>query len=106
VSRVVNLGDITRRQRPERAAATRRAAGLPGTVGRSTAASPSLRNSSPASVLRPESGEVAPPVVESDPALTMAPVVKSHRRGLIMLLAVAIVLVLGVIGAVVLLVAT
>ena len=41
-----------------------------------------------------------------DPGLTLAPMRKSHRRGLIALLGVAGVMVLGVIGAVVLLVTT
>jgi hypothetical protein len=41
------------------------------------------------------------PSTDGDPSRTMAPVRRSHRRGLIMLLMVASVLVLGVIGALV-----
>src|SRR6185436_7913467 len=81
---------------------------VPGAAGRSTSSEPSMRASfwtgaNPGSQAAPET---AAPPADGDPAATMAPVAKSHRRGLITLLSVAVVLVLGVIGAVVLLVTT
>jgi predicted Zn finger-like uncharacterized protein len=96
VSRVVNLGDVTRKR--ERPGSAQRATPLPGAVGRSAAVG--LRPGRAATV-GPAAGR-AP--ADGDPGMSIEPVAPSHRRGLIALLSVAIVLVLGVIGAVVLLV--
>jgi predicted Zn finger-like uncharacterized protein len=109
VSRVVKLTDIAGAPRPaERSGAIRRAGTVPGAVGRLTGQQPSLRSTaSIASVLPgPNQDLLALEPPDGDPSLTMAPVRKSHRRGLIALLSVAGVLVLGVVGAVILLVTT
>ena len=104
VSRVVNLADLARTPKPNPAPARR---AQTAAVGRLTNANPVLRSTSSVASL-PGTGAVAaidgaPPVAaEGDPALTMAPVAKSHRRGLIALLSVAMVLVLGGAVAVVL----
>jgi predicted Zn finger-like uncharacterized protein len=104
VSRVVNLGDVTRK-RSDRAASPRRTTPLPGTaarpatLGAGAGAGPRRATSTGAAVVEPAAADV-------DPGISMAPIATSHRRGLIALLSVAIVLVLGVIGAVILLVTT
>ena len=97
VSRVVKLGDVVRTSRgSERLDRPATRPGLPGT-GRSTGISPSLRSTGMVVA------SVAPGAEpEVDPAMTMAPVRRSHRRGLIALLIVAAVLVLGGTGAVIL----
>jgi predicted Zn finger-like uncharacterized protein len=109
VSRVVKLADIARTPRnPERSGPTRRAGTATGAVGRLTGQQPSLRaTASIASVLPGPGADLAPAEpAEGDPSLTMAPVRTSHRRGLIALLSVAGVMVLGVVGAVIVLVTT
>jgi len=109
VSRVVKLTDIAGAPRTaERSGPIRRAGTVSGAVGRLTGQQPSLRSTaSVASVLPgPNQDVLALEPTDGDPGLTMAPVRKSHRRGLIALLGVAGVLVLGVIGAVILLVTT
>jgi len=110
VSRVVKLADIVRTPR-----SAERAGGKTGAVGRQTAAVARLTGANAMlratgaqpSLAAPPTGEVAPAALpDGDPSLTMAPVARSHRRGLITLLSVAGVLVLGVVGAVVLFVTT
>jgi predicted Zn finger-like uncharacterized protein len=98
VSRVVNLADISRPPRPGDRPGTARRAG-PGPAFRATTVGPSLPSDASAD------GVFAAPG-EADPGATMAPVRGLHRRGLITLLSVAGVMVLGVIGAVILLVTT
>jgi predicted Zn finger-like uncharacterized protein len=111
VSRVVNLADIARP--PEHAAARRPGTNPVARTGqsprlRSTGVNASMRMTGPSSRLR-STGAVpnlagaalagsAP--AEGDPGVSLAPVAKSHRRGLIALLGVAIVVVLVVGGAV------
>jgi hypothetical protein len=120
VSRVVKLGDIARGTRGgERSA---RAAGTP-VVGRGTGLhhgsgvgsgpgpgfglDPGAGSESRPLHLRPGgrpavvASIMTGPSTDGDPSRTMAPVRRSHRRGLIALLMVASVLVLGVIGALV-----
>jgi len=109
VSRVVKLADIVRAPRnPERSVAPRRAGTATGSGGRATGQNPALRSTGSVAALVPGSiPDGAPDApAEIDPSLTMAPVRKSHRRGLIALLSVAGVMVLGVVGAVILLVTT
>ena len=85
VSRVVNLADVARTARPpDRGGARRtgsiaavRPPGLAANLGAGAAGS------------------------DGDPAMTIAPVARAHRRGLITLLAVAAVVVLAVVGAVI-----
>jgi len=123
VSRVVNLADITR----DRENATRKSGLNPtfrstGAIPRAAtgalprAATGAIPRATTSSIAR-STGMIASmagvnadgvPVGEGDGDLgmAMAPVRKSHRRGLITLLSVAIVMVLGGLGAVVLLVAT
>ena len=102
VSRVVKLADIARGSRTSDQPAGRASGPLPGSIGRGTGLNPGLR---PAGIVVanvvPAGGQL-----DGDPGMTMAPVRRSHRRGLIALLIVACVLVLGVIGAVVLFVTT
>jgi hypothetical protein len=97
VSRVVKLGDIVRTPRPSERPGTR--PGLPGSVGRSTGLAPSLRSTG---MIVASVAPTGLQPTEVDPGMTMAPVRRSHRRGLIALLIVAGVLVLGVTGAVIL----
>jgi predicted Zn finger-like uncharacterized protein len=109
VSRVVKLADIVRAPRnPERSGPVRRAGTATGSGGRATGQNPALRSTGSVAALVPgaipEGAPDAP--AEIDPSMTMAPVRKSHRRGLIALLSVAGVMVLGVVGAVILLVTT
>jgi predicted Zn finger-like uncharacterized protein len=92
VSRVVNLADIVR----DRGNATRRS-GINPTF-RSTGAIASMAG------ITADGTPVTPD--DGDAGMAMAPVAGSHHRGLITLLSVAGVMVLGVIGAVVLLVTT
>jgi len=109
VSRVVKLADITRAAKnPEGSGATRRPRPASVAGGRRTGGNPILRSTASLPVLSqgagvpPDGAPAAPDAV--DPGMTLAPMRKSHRRGLIALLGVAGVMVLGVIGAVVLLV--
>ena len=108
VSRVVNLADLVRAPRPSAAPARRAATAA---VTRLTNANPALRSTASAPSLG-GTGSVASPdgapgiAPERDPAMTMAPIAKSHRRGLVALLTVAIVLVLGGGAAVILFVDT
>jgi len=110
VSRVVSLGDIARSQ--STSVPVMRGGPASPAVGRSTGLNPSFRTTGAAPSLR---GTGAVPsfrtngapasegdAVGGDPSPTMAPIAHVHRRGLIALLVVAIVLVVGVIGAVVL----
>jgi predicted Zn finger-like uncharacterized protein len=92
VSRVVNLADIVR----DRENATRRS-GINPTF-RSTGAIASMA----------AFGVDGTPATQGagEPGTATAPVAKSHRRGLITLFSVAVLMVLGVIGAVILLVTT
>jgi len=111
VSRVVKLADITRAPRnPEGAGATRRPRPPSVAGGRRTGGNPILRSTGSLPSLSQGAGAAldgAPAVPDAgDPGMTLAPMRKSHRRGLIALLGVAGVMVLGVIGAVVLLVTT
>jgi predicted Zn finger-like uncharacterized protein len=99
VSRVVNLADLVRAPRPGTAPA-RRAATAAAT--RLSSANPSLGGTGSVASIG-GAPAIAP---EVDPAMTMAPVAKVHRRGLITLLTVATVLVLGVAAAVILFVDT
>jgi predicted Zn finger-like uncharacterized protein len=96
VSRVVNLTDIARGANAQDRPVARRAATAPGVAPRSTGIEPSLRASSrstaPAASLAPG---------DEEPGTASAPIVRTQHRGLIALLAVAVVLVLGVVGAVV-----
>jgi hypothetical protein len=104
VSRVVNLADIVRTGRnAERLAESRRSGATSTATGRMTGQSPRLRSTGVVSSL--PGGALAGAgagAAEGDPGARMAPVAKSHRRGLIALLGVAVVVVLGVGGAVVL----
>ena len=111
VSRVVKLGDISRAPRnPEGSVASRHPRPASVVGGRRTGGNPILRSTaslpslSQGAVTTPDGAPAAPDA--GDPGLTLAPMRKSHRRGLIALLGVAGVMVLGVIGAVVLLVTT
>jgi predicted Zn finger-like uncharacterized protein len=99
VSRVVNLGDVTRK-RADRPGAAQQGTPQRGAVGRSAVLG--LRQGRAPSGI----GVVGRPPAEPDPGPSMAPVATSHRRGLIALISVAVVLVLGVVGAVILLVTT
>jgi len=109
VSRVVKLADITRAAKnPEGSGATRRPRPASVAGARRTGCNPILRSTASLPVLSqgpgaPLDGAAAAPDAV-DPGMTLAPMRKSHRRGLIALLGVAGVMVLGVIGAVVLLV--
>lgn len=98
VSRVVNLGDLVR-SRPKRAATATPARGV------------AQRRTGTQSTDRPSGIALGPfaPAGSSEPpqpteSMTMAPIAKSHRRGLITLLGVAGILLIGVTGAVFLLV--
>jgi predicted Zn finger-like uncharacterized protein len=95
VSRVVNLGDIARGARAPDRPATWRAATAPAAATRSSSIDstlrPSTRSTAPAASPAPGDGE---------PGVASAPIARAQHRGLIALLAVAIVLVLGVVGAV------
>jgi len=97
VSRVVNLADIARGAQNDRPA-PRRAPTAPGVAMRVSGAQPSLRPSSRSMV------PSASPPPDPEPGTTSAPVARTQRRGLIALLVVAGALVLGVVGAVLLLV--
>jgi predicted Zn finger-like uncharacterized protein len=104
VSRVVKLGDISRARSPARRASTA------AVVGQKTGANPILRPTASLPSLSPgatQDAAGAPVALEpGDPGMTMAPIAKAHRRGLIVLISVAGVMVLGVVSAVVLLVTT
>jgi len=109
VSRVVKLADLAPRPRAERPGSSHRAATHPAAIGRPPThagyhhASPGL-----GAVNGPAAGLPVGYIhsgAEPD-ASAIAPVVKAHRRGLIALLSVALVMVAGVIGAVLLLVNT
>jgi predicted Zn finger-like uncharacterized protein len=128
VSRVVNLADIVRAPRTTEPPSGRRAGTMtggparpanPGATQRSTGMNPSLRSTGMNPSLRStgmnpslrSTGAVPiapagmpegllPAPAGGDPDATMAPATKSHRRGLIVLLGVAILLVVGVILAV------
>jgi predicted Zn finger-like uncharacterized protein len=105
VSRVVKLADLSRTPRTaERPGATRRPGTAPGAAGQQ----PIVRSTSSfMAVLPGPASDAAPDALgEGDPSLTLAPMRTSHRRGLIALLSVAGVMVLGVVGAVILLVTT
>ncbi len=109
VSRVVKLADLSRTPRnPEGSGAIRRPSSVSVAAGRRTGGHPVLRSTASFPSLSQGAGTTpdgAPAALDvGDPGLTLAPVQKSHRRGLIALLGVAGVMVLGVIGAVVLLV--
>ncbi|HEY0477595.1 MAG TPA: GYF domain-containing protein [Kofleriaceae bacterium] len=96
VSRVVNLADVARAARPLARTTDRpaeRSAIADRTGARRTGALAAVRATGPAPSL---SGA---PIADGDPGMSIAPVVRAHRRGLIALLAVAAVVVLGVIGA-------
>jgi predicted Zn finger-like uncharacterized protein len=101
VSRVVNLADIARPPHSiERPATVRR----PGTASgptRATGMHPRLRSTGAVPNLAGAGFTGAGPA-DAAPGMMMAPVAKSHRRGLIALIGVAIVVVLFVGGAVVL----
>jgi len=105
VSRVVNLADIARPPRSafERPASVSR--GMTGQIGRLSGPSATYRATTP-NFNAP--ADAAPgPAADADPSPSqIAPAAKAHRRGLIVLLTVAGVMVLGVVGAVVLLVTT
>ncbi|HMG22897.1 MAG TPA: hypothetical protein VK607_16295, partial [Kofleriaceae bacterium] len=105
VSRVVNLADVSRAPRGDRSVARRAGAASSAEPARPVAGDPSLRSG-----IRPSSGGLRPasagkPAGDGDPERMMAPVVRAHRRGLIALLAVAALVVLGVVGAVLVFVA-
>jgi predicted Zn finger-like uncharacterized protein len=122
VSRVVNLTDIAR----DRDSSTRRSGVNPmlrgtGAIGRAQtgaigrAQTGAIARAPTGAIGRAPTGAIAsmgmsadatPTPDEGELGIAMAPVRKSHRRGLITLLTVAIVMVLGVSGAVVLLVTT
>jgi predicted Zn finger-like uncharacterized protein len=108
VSRVVKLADLVRTPRnPERSGPVRRP--KPTTLGgtRRTGANPILRSTaSIPSVPGTLAEDALAALPEGDLGMTMAPVRTSHRRGLITLLSVAAAMVLGVVGAVILLVTT
>ena len=109
VSRVVKLADIAPRLRGDRPGTSSRATTNGGAIGR-LPTSAGNRHTSPAlnAVNGPAAGLPAGYIhsgAEPDPS-AIAPVVKAHRRGLIALLSVALVMVAGVIGAVMLLVNT
>jgi hypothetical protein len=99
VSRVVNLADIVRTG--ERQAQIRRSAATPRPAGRMAGHSPKLRSTGAVSSLA-SAALAGAASAEADPGMMPAPVAKSHRRGLIVLLGVAVVVVLGVVGAVIL----
>lgn len=101
VSRVVNLADIARNTRSTDRSLARRTGAAQALTTRSTGLEPSVRPSfrqtGAAASLSPAEGSPE----DGDPGQAIAPAVRAHRRGLIALLAVAAVMVLGVIGAVV-----
>ncbi|HEX4421416.1 MAG TPA: GYF domain-containing protein [Kofleriaceae bacterium] len=118
VSRVVNLADLARSARATPQPA-RRAGSIAGGSARLTGANPSLRATGPNPALRGTGASPNLPAMPGDPALAatspvgpdgldgvapqpdaLAPVATSHRRGLIALISVAVVLVVGVILAV------
>ena len=121
VSRVVNLKDLTRSAASAKKNQTASVARVPGQVGRATAqvgrvTGPVGRVTGPvnrvtASVARLAPEDIglpadpnAPPALDplgGDSVVVPAQVATAHRRGLIMLIGVAAVLLLGVIGAVV-----
>ncbi len=100
VSRVVNLGDIVRAGQASDRQAVARRSGM----------NPSFRLSSVIPGMPGNPADGAPAAApDGDPGASIAsaaPVAKSHRRGLITLLSVAGVMMLGVGGAVILLVTT
>jgi predicted Zn finger-like uncharacterized protein len=95
VSRVVNLADVARGARAQDRPAVQRAPTAPAAATRSTGVESSLRPSA-----RMAAPAASPAPADGEPGVGSAPVVRAQRRGLIALLAVAIVLVLGVVGAV------
>ncbi|HET7501099.1 MAG TPA: GYF domain-containing protein [Kofleriaceae bacterium] len=97
VSRVVKLADVSRAPRP---ASAPRVGGATGSAARIAGANPrpGSTGANPALVGLPP----GPGPMDSDLGLQIAPVAASHRRGLIVLLAVALLVVLGVAGALVL----
>ena len=112
VSRVVNLADIARPSRSafERPSSVSRGATGPigrvtGPIGRLSGQIGTFRAATPNfnALADAPPGPAAP--ADATPS-QIAPAAKAHRRGLIVLLSVAGVMVLGVIGAVVLLVTT
>jgi hypothetical protein len=110
VSRVVNLADIVRAPRGPERSGRRRAGTLtggparpagPSASPRSTGMTPSLRSTGAVPIVPAVMPDgTLPPPAGGDPGATMAPVTKTHRRGLIALLGVAVLLVVGVILAV------
>jgi len=111
VSRVVKLADITRAAKnPEGSGATRRPRPASVAGARRTGGHPILRSTGSMPAVSQGAGVppdgALPAAGEGDPGMTLAPIRTSHRRGLIALLGVGGVMVLGVIGAVVLLVTT
>jgi predicted Zn finger-like uncharacterized protein len=110
VSRVVKLADLAPRPRAERPGTVNRAATNPGAITRLPTNGGGYRHTSPGlnAVNGPSAGLPSGYIhsgADPDPS-AIAPVVKAHRRGLIALLSVALVMVAGVIGAVALLVNT
>ncbi|HEX7835846.1 MAG TPA: GYF domain-containing protein, partial [Kofleriaceae bacterium] len=103
VSRVVNLADVSRGSRTDGQPGAPRPGSVP--PARATGMNPSVRPGTRPGVRSTGAvgslGTAGAPGTDGDPAMSMAPVVRAHRRGLIVLLAVAGVVVLGVIGAVV-----
>jgi predicted Zn finger-like uncharacterized protein len=96
VSRVVNLADVAQGSRgAQRSSTARRGTGAEPAAG-STGVEPGLRSSTRSTA---SAASLAP---GGEPGVASAPIVRAQRRGLIALLAVAMALVLGVIGAVVL----
>jgi predicted Zn finger-like uncharacterized protein len=96
VSRVVNLADIARGSRAQDRLTPRPVPTAPSGATRSTGLPPSPR---PGSRSTASTASVSP--AEGEPGVSMAPVARAQRRGLIALLAIVGVLVLGVVGAVV-----
>jgi len=101
---VINIADLARSaQRAPTASggggSSPNARAPTGALGRSTGATPRVAGQAPSLAVPPQPGAEMPPETGS-----MTPMAKSHRRGLIALLSVAGVMVLGVVGAVILLV--
>ncbi|HEU4733388.1 MAG TPA: GYF domain-containing protein [Kofleriaceae bacterium] len=101
VSRVVKLADLSRTPLPaERPPAAPRVGGTTGSAARIAGPSPRLRSTGASAALI--GLPPGPGPMDDELGLAIPPDTSSHRRGLIALLAVALLVVLGVAGALVL----